>query len=247
MRSMATQTPGASFPVWWLERGVGGEEEIASEISRTETLPDATHAPTASMRPSWMPMTRRSGRRNDNLHPRYKHHHRPSQTPRCCEAIGLPGGEPVHYRLVNTCLDHDECVCEWTIDAKSIRSKHPSLTKPYRSAFGDFLLCIRAKQSSDQKGGRSIGAAGGRGYIEVKQLSAGRGLVARLLSVTVGGVQRCVAHDFDLQGLLCRVKGLWSLEAAAENSQEGAAVSAGEPSGATPLTPAPMLPPGGGV
>ena len=60
MRSLGTQTLGTSFPVWWLERGVGGEEEIASEIARTEALPDATHAPTASMRPSWVPMTRRS-------------------------------------------------------------------------------------------------------------------------------------------------------------------------------------------
>ena len=169
-------------------------------------------------------MTRRSGRRNDNLHPRYEHHHRWSQTPRCCEAIGLPGGEPVHYRLINTSLDQDEHACEWKIDTKSLRSNKPALIKPYRSAFGDFLLCIRAKQSSNQKGGRSIGAAGGRGYIEVKRLSAGRGLAVRLLSVTVGGVQRTVAHDFDLQGLWCRVEGLWSFDAAAENSGEGAAV-----------------------
>ncbi len=224
MRSMATQTPGASFPVWWLERGVGGEEEIASEVSRTEALPDATHAPTASMRPSWVPMTRRSGRRNDNLHPRYEHHHRWSQTRRCCEAIGLPGGEPVHYRLINTSLDQDEHACEWKIDTKSLRSNKPALIKPYRSAFGDFLLCIRAKQSSNQKGGRSIGAAGGRGYIEVKRLSAGRGLAVRLLSVTVGGVRRTVAHDFDLQGLWCRVEGLWSFGEVAENSRDGSAV-----------------------
>ena len=226
MRSLATQTAGASFPVWWLERGAtnGEEKAIESEISRTKPLSHDARAPAAaSMRNSWEPMTRRGGRKNDNLHPRYKHHHRASQTPRCCAAIGSPGGTPVHYRLINTCLE-EQHACEWKIDTKSLRSKNTCLTRTYRPEFGDFLFNIRAQQSSDKRGGRSIGAAGGRGCIDAKLISTVPGLSVRLLSVTVGNVKRRVAHDFDMDGPSCRVTGMWSLEEAAENSREGAAV-----------------------
>ena len=180
MLSPATQSAGASFPVFWLERGPNGAEEE-------------------------------------------KRYHRRSQTPRFCEAIGSPGGAPVHYRLINTCLE-EQHTCEWKIDTKSLRSKNTCLTRTYRPQFGDFVFYIRAKQSSDKRGGRSIGAAGGRGYIDAKLISTVRGLSTRLLSVSVGGVKRRVAHDFDTDGQSCRVKGMWSLEEAAENSREGAAV-----------------------
>ena len=126
--------------------------------------------------------------------------------------------------MINTCIDQDEHACEWKVDTKNLRSNKPCLTKTYRPVFGDFLFYIRAKQSSDKRGGRSIGAAAGRGCIDVKRVSTVRGLSVRLLSVTVGSVERRVAHDFDTDGLSCRVKGMWSLEEAAENSREGVAV-----------------------
>jgi len=96
-------------------------------------------------------------------------------------------------------------IATWCVeDVTRLKGKKTRLTMSHVEGKDEFRFTISPLKTSDERGGASFGASGGRGTFEVKCLSDVPS--CRLRALTVGkGSTRCVTHDFSLDGIMCRV------------------------------------------
>jgi len=91
-----------------------------------------------------------------------------------------------------------------------LKGKKTRLAMSHVEGKEEFRFAISPVKTSDERGGASFGASGGRGTFEVKCLSDVPSCQLRALTVGSGSPQ-CVTHDFSQDGIICRVPDVFDL------------------------------------
>ena len=99
----------------------------------------------------------------------------------------------------------------WREQRKRLQGKKTHVTIPAETPFGKFAIMAFAEPTHPMRGGSSFLAAGGQGFLWVKRLDDDHLLSCRFARVTISGCNVEINHDFEHDGDMCRIPGLWPL------------------------------------
>ena len=105
----------------------------------------------------------------------------------------------------NMCgLQHEFLWCE---QRKRLQGKKTHVTIPAETPFGKFAIMAFPEPTHPMRGGSSFLAAGGQGFLKVKQLQDNHVFSCQIARATICGCIVQINHDFKGDGYICRIPG----------------------------------------
>ena len=107
----------------------------------------------------------------------------------------------------------------WREQRKRLQGKKTHVTIPAETPFGKFAIMAFAEPTHPMRSDYSIQAAGGQGFLKVKQLQDNHVFSYQIARTTICGCIVQINHDFKGDGYICRIPGSWPLGDEVRNTE----------------------------